>query len=126
MGKKSTAILPQTKDILEKMGEQIKLARLRRGLSAEAVARQAGISRTTMCSVEKGSPSVAIGIYASVLHVMNEMDRDLLYIAREDEFGRKLQDLSLLAGKKRGQTAFVSKIIRRTGQIRLHFNKKLL
>ena len=43
MGKKSTAILPQTKDILEKMGEQIKLARLRRGLSAEAVARQAGI-----------------------------------------------------------------------------------
>ena len=85
MGKKSTAI---------------KLARLRRGLSAEAVARQAGISRTTMCSVEKGSPSVAIGIYASVLHVMNEMDRDLLYIAREDEFGRKLQDLSLMAGKR--------------------------
>ena len=100
MGKKSTAVLPQTKDILEKMGEQIKLARLRRGLSAEAVARQAGISRTTMCSVEKGSPSVAIGIYASVLHVMNEMDRDLLYIAREDEFGRKLQDLSLMAGKR--------------------------
>ena len=31
MGRKSVAVLPQTQVILEQLGEQIKLARLRRG-----------------------------------------------------------------------------------------------
>ncbi len=38
MGRKSVAVLPQTQAILEQLGEQIKLARLRRHLSAELVA----------------------------------------------------------------------------------------
>lgn len=77
------------------MGEQIKFARLRRKLSSELVAERAGISRATLWNVEKGSPSVAIGIYASVRHALNNMDRDLLLIAKDDELGRKLQDLDL-------------------------------
>lgn len=95
MSKKSAVIMPQTEEILSQVGEQIKLARLRRGLSAELVAERAGISRTTLWSVEKGSPSVAIGIYAAVLHALNNLDRDLLKIAADDELGRKLQDLGL-------------------------------
>lgn len=55
-------ILPATENILETMGEQIKLARLRRDLSAELVAERAGISRTSLWKVESGSPAVAIGI----------------------------------------------------------------
>ena len=58
------------------MGEQIKLARLRRSLSAELVAERAGISRASLWKVEKGEPSVAIGIYAAVLHALNHLDRD--------------------------------------------------
>jgi len=95
MGKKSTVLLPQTQAVLETMGEQIKMARLRRKISAELVAERAGISRATLWSVEKGSPSVAVGIYAAVLHSLNNMDRDLLLIARDDDLGRKLQDLDL-------------------------------
>ena len=95
MGKKSASVLPQTQEILSQMGEQIKLARLRRKLSSELVAERAGISRATLWNVEKGSPSVAIGIYAAVLHALNNMDRDLLLIAKDDELGRKLQDLAL-------------------------------
>ncbi len=98
--KKSVVIMPHTSEILETMGEQIKLARLRRNLSADLVAERAGISRATLCSVEKGAPSVAMGIYAAVLHALNGMDEDLLLVAKDDELGRKLQDLNLTVGRR--------------------------
>jgi len=103
LGKKSVVLMPGTQAILETMGEQIKLSRLRRKISAELVAKRAGISRATLWSVEKGSPSVSIGIYAAVLHALNGMDKDLLLIAKDDELGRKLQDLNLSTRKRAPQ-----------------------
>ena len=100
MSKKAITIMPSTARNLEQMGEQIRLARLRRKLSASLVAERAGISRATLSSVEKGSPSVAIGAYAAVLHALNNMDTDLLLIAKDDELGRKLQDLELPARRR--------------------------
>lgn len=100
MPKKSIVLLPDTEKILAQMGEQIKYARLRRKISAELVAERAGISRTTLVSIEKGSPSVAMGCYAAVLHALNYMDRDLLLIAKDDELGRKLHDLNLTLKKR--------------------------
>ena len=94
MAKKAAVIMPQTREILAQMGEQIRLARLRRKLSLELVAERAGI-RATLISIEKGTPTVSIGSYAAVLHALNNMDSDLLLIAKDDEFGRKLQDLAL-------------------------------
>ena len=94
MGRK-TVIMPSTGRILDEMGEQIRLARLRREISTELVAERAGVSRATVWAIEKGSPSVAMGSYAAVLHALNGMDRDLLLIARDDELGRKLQDIGL-------------------------------
>ena len=92
MAKKAAVIMPQTREILAQMGEQIRLARLRRKLSLELVAERAG---ATLISIEKGTPTVSIGSYAAVLHALNNMDSDLLLIAKDDEFGRKLQDLAL-------------------------------
>ncbi len=100
MPKKSIVLLPETEDILEQMGMQIKYARLRRKLSAELVAERAGISRATLVSIEKGSPSVSMGCYAAVLHALNNMDKDLLLVAKDDELGRKLQDLDLPVRKR--------------------------
>ena len=100
MPKKSTVLLPETKKILEQMGMQIKYARLRRKLSAELVAERAGISRATLVAIEKGAPSVAIGCSAAVLHALNYLDKDLLLVAKDDEFGRKLQDLELPIRKR--------------------------
>ena len=100
MSKKAVTVLPSTERILNTMGEQIKLARLRRQLSAELIAERAGISRATLWSVEKGSPSVAIGIYAAVLHALNNLDKDLLLVAKDDEFGRKMQDLNMQVKKR--------------------------
>lgn len=100
MGKKAVVILPVTLDILTQMGEQIKLARLRRNLSVELVAERADISRATLWKVEKGDPSVAIGIYAAVLHSLNNMDQDLLLVAKDDPVGRTMQDLQLTVRKR--------------------------
>ena len=94
-------IMPDTENILKTMGEQIKMARLRRKLSATLVAERAGISRSTLWKVENGNPSVAVGIYAAVLHALNNMDKDLLKIAGDDELGRKLQDMDLMRRGKR-------------------------
>ena len=99
MNRKNIVLMPDTQNNLMQMGEQIKLARLRRKLTVELVAERAGISRTTLWNVEKGSSSVAIGAYAAVLHALNGMDKDLLLIAKEDELGRQLQDLNLTRRK---------------------------
>ena len=100
MGRKSVVLLPKTQEILKQMGEQIKCARLRRNLSAELVAERAGVSRATVWNVEKGNPSVAIGIYAAVLQALNNMDKDLLLVAKDDELGRKLQELEIATRRR--------------------------
>lgn len=100
MKKAGYNIVPVTEDILKTMGGQIKLARLRRDLPAELVAERAGISRSSLWKVESGNPAVAMGIYAAVLHALNNMDKDLLLVARDDEMGKKLQDLKLMTGKR--------------------------
>lgn len=95
MAKKAVVVMPKTQAILEQMGSQIRLARLRRKLPLEVVAERAGISRQTLGSIEKGVPTVSIGSYAAVLHALNNLDTDFLLVAKDDEFGRKLQDLEL-------------------------------
>lgn len=96
MKKASYNILPVTENILQTVGEQIRLARLRRGLSVQLISQRAGICRSTLWKVESGDPGVAMGIYAAVLHALNDMDKDLLLVARDDELGKHLQDLDLL------------------------------
>ncbi|HNC38297.1 MAG: helix-turn-helix transcriptional regulator [Chitinophagaceae bacterium] len=94
MQSKKSQILPSIAKILREFGENIKLARLRRKLSAEQVAERANISRPTLLSIEKGLPGVAIGSYAQVLFVLN-LEKDLLKVAVDDTLGRKLQDAEL-------------------------------
>ena len=94
MGKNTVVLLPKQQKLLESLGENLKLARLRRGFSAELVAERAGISRASLWAVEKGSSSVAMGIYVAVLNALS-LENDLLKVAADDELGRKLQDLNL-------------------------------
>jgi len=94
MPKKKLIILPKTKRILSELGENIKLARLRRKLSSEQVAERSNISRSTLVAIEKGAPSVSIGSYLLVLQVLG-LEKDFLLLAKDDELGRKLQDAKL-------------------------------
>lgn len=79
---------------MEIVGEQIKLARLRRNLSIAQVAERATCSTLTISRIEKGTPTVAIGIYLRVLYAL-QLDDDILFIAQEDKLGKSLQDLNL-------------------------------
>ena len=94
MARKTTVQQPSVSRILRALGENIRLARLRRGFSMELVAQRAGMSRTTLRSIERGEAGVTLGAYANVLHSLG-LHEDLASIARDDELGRKLQDAGL-------------------------------
>ncbi|MEP7259354.1 MAG: helix-turn-helix transcriptional regulator [Flavitalea sp.] len=96
---KKQILLPKFQKVLEKMGENIKLARKRRDLTTIQVSERAGIDRTTLYHIEKGNPSVSLGAYFNVLRVVGLQD-DFLKLAADDEFGRKLQDLKLTSKSK--------------------------
>ena len=82
------------------VGEQIKLARLRRNLSVAQVAERATCSPLTVARIEKGAATVAIGIYLRVMYAL-QLDDDILLLAQNDEMGRALQDLSLKKNRER-------------------------
>ncbi len=87
-------LLPIQQRRLNSLGENIKLARLRRNLSAQQVAERADISRTTLSKVEKGDEGVAFGSIYRVLIVLG-LDQDILQIAKDDQLGRALQDAQI-------------------------------
>ena len=99
MGRSKIVLLPKIKRILSELGENIRLARLRRKLSAEQVSERANISRPTLLSIEKGSESTSIGAYLQVLVVLG-LEKDLLKVAQDDLLGRKLQDAQLLTKER--------------------------
>lgn len=104
---KSTMGTKLPKKLEEKMqivGEQIKLARLRRNLSVAQVAERATCSPLTVNRIEKGIPTVAIGIYLRVLYAL-QLEDDILQIAQQDVLGRRLQDLALTNRKRASKKA---------------------
>ena len=84
---------------MQVVGEQIRLARLRRNLSVAQVAERATCSPLTVSRIEKGVPTVAIGIYLRVLYAM-QLDDDILSLAKDDKLGRALQDMNLPQRKR--------------------------
>ena len=84
---------------MQVVGEQIKLARLRRNLSVAQVAERATCSSLTVSRIEKGAPTVAIGIYLRVLYAL-QLDDDILFLAKDDELGRALQDMNMIPRKR--------------------------
>lgn len=91
--------MPRHRRVLGGLGENLKLARLRRRLSAEMVAQRAGISRATLNKIESGEPSVAMGNYFLVMRVLG-LEQDFELLAANDEFGRRLQDLGMETKKR--------------------------
>ena len=98
MKSKKQVLFPKHQKILEKVGENTKLARKRRGLTTIQVSERAGIDRSTLVRIEKGDGRVSLGAYFNVIRVLGLQD-DFLKIANDDEFGRRLQDLKLLSEK---------------------------
>lgn len=90
----------QTK--LEVVGEQFRLARLRRDLTMEQVAQRAQCTRQTLDRLEKGSPQVSLGIVLRVLNAL-QLEDDILSLAKDDVLGHVIQDIEL-KNKKRASS----------------------
>jgi transcriptional regulator with XRE-family HTH domain len=99
MKTRNTILLPRAQKPISVLGENIKLARLRRKFSAEQVAERANISRPTLVSIEKGNPNVTIGAYVKVLSVLG-LENDILEVANDDKLGRRLQDAKLIVRER--------------------------
>ncbi len=97
---KKKAFLPKHKRILHAVGENLRLARLRRRLSAARVAERAGISRNTLYQLEKGSPSSSIATLFRVLTVLG-LEEDFMLLAKDDVLGRRLEDAKLKSPRQR-------------------------
>lgn len=103
MKSKKGVLLPKEIRLLDLLGENMKLARLRRKLTTVQVSERANISRKTLWNIEKGSHHIAIGAYLQVLSVLG-LEKDLLLIAADDILGRKLQDAGLITKKRAPKT----------------------
>lgn len=87
-------LLPSQRRLLATLGDQIKMARLRRDLSSEQIAERAGIARNTLIKIERGDEGVSMGAYFRVLISLG-LAEDILQLAKDDVLGRKLQDAKL-------------------------------
>ena len=94
MAKKIATLLPSTDELLHQFGERLRLARLRRGLSAKQVCERAGMAPMTLRSLENGGSGVTIGAYLAVMQVLG-IEQDLNLLGQADTLGRSLQDSRL-------------------------------
>lgn len=102
MGRSFRRPFPSANRQMQALGARMRVARLRRGISTILFAERMGVSRDTLNRLEKGDPNIALGTYLRALRVLG-LDGDLDALARDDELGRKLQDLRLEARKPRGK-----------------------
>ncbi len=61
---------PKLRRTLVKLGTDVAIARRKRGFTVQMMAERAGVAKTTYLKVEKGDPSVSMGVYAMVLFVL--------------------------------------------------------
>lgn len=99
MAKKTAALLPVTDELLRQFGDRLRLARLRRRLSAKQVAERAGMAPMTLRSLERGGSGVTMGAYLAVMQVLG-IEKDLDLLGKADPVGRELQDAQLPAHTK--------------------------
>jgi transcriptional regulator with XRE-family HTH domain len=88
---------------LLQLGNRLRLARLRRGLTMVQTAERANISRETLKRVESGDGGTSLAVLLRVLVVLG-LDKDLALVAADDVLGRKLQDLALPVRRRASKT----------------------
>ena len=100
MNNQNHQLLPKHQRMLVYLGENLRLARLRRKLSAQQVAERAGIGRSTLHLMENGAAGTSVGRLIAVLAVLG-LESDLAKVALDDTLGRKLEDARLSETRKR-------------------------
>ena len=104
---KKTSIIPiPVKKAMAQLGADLKDARIKRSLTMALIEERAGITHVTLSKVEKGDPTVSMGIYAKVMFVLGLID-NLYDLANpdKDELGRRFdrENLPKRVRYKKGQ-----------------------
>lgn len=78
---------PKARRALRKFGADIVVARKKRGLTTLMMAERVGVAKSTYLKVEKGDPTVSLGIYAMALFVLGfgEIFGELLDPSKDDQ-----------------------------------------
>ena len=84
---------------LVRLGSRIRIARVRRKLRQEDLARQIGRTRATVIAIEQGSPTTEIGAYASALWTLGLLQE--LELVADPGLDRDGQALSFSVADKR-------------------------
>ncbi len=92
----NNALPKVAKQALLKLGSDIAIARRKRRISTVSMAERAFISRGTLYKVERGDPTVSIGIYATVLVILG-LAGGLAEVAdrRNDSLGLDIEEDNL-------------------------------
>jgi transcriptional regulator with XRE-family HTH domain len=100
MAKRARPVFPRAQRQSIALGNRLRDARLRRRMAATAMAERAGISRDTLHRLEKGDVSISLASFLRVLQVLG-LAEDIDRLARDDELGRKLQDINQPGPRRR-------------------------
>lgn len=92
--KRQNVLFPKAVEALRRLGENLRLARRRRKITAKMMAERANLSLVTLRAIERGSASVAMSHYLSVIFCLGFLD-DVAKVAADDVLGRDLQDAAL-------------------------------
>ena len=92
--KRQNVLYPKAANALRALGENLRLARRRRRITAKMMSERANLSVMTLRAIERGSPHVAMCNYMAVIACLGFQD-DVAAVAATDALGRDLQDAGL-------------------------------
>lgn len=88
----------EVSESIKHLGENIRVARVRRRMRQEELAEKCGVARRTVYSIEKGIPGIAVGHIFSVLWTLGLLDSaKSIAEPNQDEHGK------ILAAAQQGQ-----------------------
>ena len=92
--KRQNVLYPKAAKALQRLGENLRLARKRRKITAQMMSERANLSVMTLRALERGSPNVSMCNYMAVIACLG-FEGDIAKVAENDVVGRDLQDAAL-------------------------------
>lgn len=104
MAKRTPLTHPKARRQIEALGARLRAARLRRGMTQQALAERVGVSIPTVGKLEAGDPSTSLATVLRALVALGLGD-DIDRLAADDRLGRELQDNALKRPRTRRRAA---------------------
>lgn len=104
MAKRTPPTHPIPQRQLRALGDRLRAARLRRGMTQATLAERVGVTVQTIGKLERGNPATSLATMLRALQVLS-FGQDIDMLASDDPLGRTLQDNQLIrAPSRRGGT----------------------